>query len=181
MLRRFSILMKLCRNLRYSMIELRLTSAGAIAPGVAREEFFAGYSIPRNKILMRIFRDLKIVGYLGSGMPIILQAYPKESFIFTQNFIRIVFQIDPVALEMEKQGNNSKEETGSSPKSSPKTEERIIELILKDSNITTEIMGNVLNVSKRTVLKQVDKLKKQGRLRRIGPAKGGHWEVINDG
>jgi predicted HTH transcriptional regulator len=32
-------------------------------------------------------------------------------------------------------------------------------------------------ISNRAVLKQIDKLKKSGILRRIGPAKGGHWEV----
>jgi ATP-dependent DNA helicase RecG len=70
---------------------LEITSAGSIPPGTAREEFFAGYSTPRNKILMGVFKDLKIVEYLGSGMPRILKAYPKESFIFTANFIRTVF------------------------------------------------------------------------------------------
>lgn len=80
---------------------LEITSAGSIPPGTAREEFFAGYSIPRNKILMRVFKDLKIVEYLGSGMPRILKAYPKESFIFTANFIRTVFPISREALELE--------------------------------------------------------------------------------
>jgi ATP-dependent DNA helicase RecG len=81
---------------------LEITSAGSIPLGAAREEFFAGYSIPRNKILMRVFKDLKIVEYLGSGMPRILKAYPKESFIFTANFIRTVFPISQEALELER-------------------------------------------------------------------------------
>ena len=81
---------------------LEITSAGSIPEGVAREEFFAGYSIPRNKILMRVFKDLDIVEYLGSGMPRILRAYPKESFIFTANFIRSVFPISQEALELER-------------------------------------------------------------------------------
>jgi ATP-dependent DNA helicase RecG len=81
---------------------LEITSAGSIPLGAAREEFFAGYSIPRNKILMRVFKDLKIVEYLGSGMPRILKAYPKESFIFTANFIRTIFPISREALELER-------------------------------------------------------------------------------
>ena len=81
---------------------LEITSAGSIPEGVEREEFFAGYSIPRNKILMRVFKDLDIVEYLGSGMPRILRAYPRESFIFTANFIRTVFPISQEALELER-------------------------------------------------------------------------------
>jgi len=80
---------------------LEITSGGAIPLGVAGEEFFAGYSIPRNKILMRVFKDLDIVEYLGSGMPRILRAYAKESFIFTGNFIRMVLPISLEALELE--------------------------------------------------------------------------------
>jgi ATP-dependent DNA helicase RecG len=39
-------------------------------------------------------------------------------------------------------------------------------------------LGKNLGISKRAILKQIEKLKKQGRLRRIGPARGGHWEII---
>jgi biotin operon repressor len=39
-------------------------------------------------------------------------------------------------------------------------------------------MGDSLGISKRAVLKQIDKLKQQGRLSRIGSAKGGQWEVV---
>jgi ATP-dependent DNA helicase RecG len=66
----------------------------------------------------------------------------------------------------------------SSPKSSPNTEDQIIDLIRHDASVTTEAMGAALGITKRAVLKQVDKLKAQGRLRRVGPAKGGYWEVI---
>jgi predicted HTH transcriptional regulator len=59
-----------------------------------------------------------------------------------------------------------------------KTEDRILDLIRQDDTVTTEQLGKLLGISKRAVLKQIDKLKIQGRLRRIGPAKGGHWEVL---
>lgn len=35
----------------------------------------------------------EMVEYLGSGIPRILKAYPKESFVFTENFIRMVFPL----------------------------------------------------------------------------------------
>jgi ATP-dependent DNA helicase RecG len=65
----------------------------------------------------------------------------------------------------------------SSPKSSPKTEERIIDLIAADCMISTERIGELLGISKRAVLKQTRKLQDAKRLKRIGPARGGHWEV----
>ena len=51
--------------------------------------FFAGVSIPRNKELMRIFRDLELVESLGSGMGYIMQKYGRENFVFLDNFIRM--------------------------------------------------------------------------------------------
>lgn len=57
---------------------LEISSAGAIHPGKEQEDFFSGYSMPRNKTLMRIFKDLGMVEYLGSGMPRILKAYPRK-------------------------------------------------------------------------------------------------------
>ncbi|MEO5787720.1 MAG: hypothetical protein ACOH2D_10750 [Gelidibacter sp.] len=45
--------------------------------------------MPRNKELMRIFKDLDLVEQLGSEIPRILQAYPKDCFQFSYNFLRI--------------------------------------------------------------------------------------------
>ena len=68
---------------------LEITSAGKLPEGFSLDEFFEGYSIPRNKELMRIFRDLDMVEQMGSGITRILQAYPKSIYRFTNNFIRI--------------------------------------------------------------------------------------------
>lgn len=70
---------------------LEITSHGGLPVSLRKEEFFEGFTIPRNKELMRIFKDLDLVEQLGSGIPRILEAYPKESFHFSDNFLRIVF------------------------------------------------------------------------------------------
>jgi predicted HTH transcriptional regulator len=49
-----------------------------------------GYSVPQNKELMRVFRDLDMVEQLGSGVPRILEHYPRTIYRFTPNFIRLV-------------------------------------------------------------------------------------------
>ena len=46
---------------------LEITSAGRLPESLTREEFFNGISIPRNKELMRIYRDVELVESLGSG------------------------------------------------------------------------------------------------------------------
>jgi predicted HTH transcriptional regulator len=70
---------------------IEITSFGSLPQGMTEDEFFEGFSIPRNKELMRIFRDLDLVEYLGSGIPRILTSYGRECFRFTENFLRMTF------------------------------------------------------------------------------------------
>jgi ATP-dependent DNA helicase RecG len=39
-------------------------------------------------------------------------------------------------------------------------------------------MARKLKISPRAVEKQISKLKKQGKIRRVGPDKGGYWEIV---
>lgn len=70
---------------------IEITSFGSLPQGMTEKDFFEGYSVPRNKELMRIFRDLDLVEHLGSGVPRILRSYGKECFKFTENFLRMTF------------------------------------------------------------------------------------------
>ena len=36
----------------------------------------------------------------------------------------------------------------------------------------------ILAVTRMTVYRDIEKLKNEGRIKRIGPAKGGHWQVV---
>lgn len=73
---------------------LEITSAGGLPFGVNQTDFFSGLSVPRNKELMRVFKDLKLVEYLGSGVPRILKKYAPSVFQFSENFLRITFKFE---------------------------------------------------------------------------------------
>lgn len=55
---------------------------------------------------------------------------------------------------------------------------KIITLIIENKNISTIALAKELNVSKRTILRDIEKLKQQNRLKRIGSEKTGYWEII---
>ncbi len=57
-------------------------------------------------------------------------------------------------IEKQQKIKTGKVNDVSSPKSSEKTEDRIIELIRQDSTVTTEQLGKLIGISKRAVLKQ---------------------------
>jgi len=157
---------------------IEITSAGSIPLGVEREEFFQGYSMPRNKILMRIFKDLDMVEYLGSGMPRILKAYSREAYIFTANFIRTVFHASPEVLELEKHAAASEKTSEKIARTSEKTSEKILKAITQNKNITIAELADITLVAPRSVERNIQKLQEQGLLHRVGPDKGGHWDVV---
>lgn len=70
---------------------LEITSMGGLPYGVSEEDFFSGFSIPRNKEIMRVFRDLDIVEQLGSGVPRILKIYSRDVFEIRKSFVRVIF------------------------------------------------------------------------------------------
>ncbi|MCK5688032.1 winged helix-turn-helix transcriptional regulator [Myxococcota bacterium] len=67
---------------------------------------------------------------------------------------------------------------GVSEKASEKTSEKILELLKKNPVMALSEVAKSLNKSARAVEMQVANLKDKGRLKRIGPDKGGHWEVV---
>ncbi|MBP5542356.1 MAG: winged helix-turn-helix transcriptional regulator [Bacteroidales bacterium] len=64
--------------------------------------------------------------------------------------------------------------------SSQKSSQKIIELIKANASITTQQMADQLGISRRAVAKAIAKLQAEDRIRRVGPDKGGHWEVLKD-
>jgi len=55
---------------------------------------------------------------------------------------------------------------------------KILELMRDNKYITTKELSEHIKISTTAVDNNISKLKKKGLLRRIGPAKGGYWEVI---
>lgn len=56
--------------------------------------------------------------------------------------------------------------------------EKIIEMINENANITLPKIATVLEVTERTVEHAINKLKTENKIERIGPDKGGYWQVI---
>ena len=82
---------------------LSITSYGGLIEGLSIEEFFSGRSMPRNRELMRIFRDLNLVEHLGSGLNRILQVYDKSIFRLSENFLEVAFPFSKEYLSLTPQ------------------------------------------------------------------------------
>ena len=109
---------------------------------------------------------------LGSGIKRALEAWPKIAFtddregcLFTATIHRVV-----------KSGSGK-----SSGKSSGKTEDQILDLLAATAEMTIPDVAEAIGLSTRAVEKQIARLRKGGRLRRVGSRKAGRWEVVREG
>ena len=63
--------------------------------------------------------------------------------------------------------------------STVKSTVKILDLIKENPSITRQEIAEVLEMSVEGVDKNIKKLKISGQLKRVGPDKGGHWEINN--
>jgi len=156
---------------------IEIISPGHLPNNLTVPKIRAGNSNIRNPILVSyVAKGLLPYRGLGSGIKRALGDWPDIDFTDDREGNLFVATVHRKELAEWTNGENSSPK--SSPISSPKTEEQIIALMSQNPAISTEKIAESLGITKRAVLKQIQKLKTQGRLRRIGPARGGHWEVL---
>ena len=66
----------------------------------------------------------------------------------------------------------------SNQKSNQKKQDQMMELLLSEPTLSRKDLSTILGISQSTVQNYIRLLRKQGRLIRIGGAKGGKWKVI---
>ncbi|MBU3941157.1 MAG: putative DNA binding domain-containing protein [Nanoarchaeota archaeon] len=130
------------------------------------EKDFGKVSIARNPILSDIAHRLGYVERIGSGIKRIKTLVKNVDFEFSSNWFRVIF-LRP-ALQKTRE------------KTVEKTVEKILALIKKYPKITQEELAEKTGLSRRGVEWNIDKLKKKRKLRRVGPDKGGYWEVVGE-
>ncbi|MDP2179986.1 MAG: HTH domain-containing protein [Methylophilaceae bacterium] len=153
-------------------------------PGMMRvpvaQALHGGASDCRNRTLHQLFLLINLGERAGSGLPKIRAGWVAEGQVM--RLPDTVEPFDQTVLEMDwavVASANSTDASGiSSPISSPKTEDKILQLLRENRHYSVQQLGDALGISKRAVLKQIEKLKQEERLARIGPPKGGYWQVL---
>ena len=62
-------------------------------------------------------------------------------------------------------------------KGGQKTRDAILSLIRSDNNITSTQMAERIGINRSAVSKHLKSMQQSGIIRRVGPDKGGHWEI----
>ena len=90
---------------------------------------------------------------------------------------------EKIGTGSEKNGLGSEENGIGSEKSSDRPQDMfqvILDAIRKDAKVTAAEIAMHLGVSSRAVQKRFRVLRENGVIRRVGPDKGGSWEIISE-
>lgn len=148
---------------------------GLFPQGVAPEDFLSGdkQSLLRNPLIAETMYKSKDIERWGSGIKRIHDEcvaagirveFHRRKTGFVVSFYRPKWE--------EGEGLTAKGQ-----KSMVKSKGKILEMISQAPSVTIPEMAKVLEMSAPVVEKIIRVLKKEDRLRRVGPDKGGHWEV----
>lgn len=69
-------------------------------------------------------------------------------------------------------------ETNDALKSKEKSKEKILQIIANNPCVTTRELSELVGLSIAGIEKNMRQMKEKGLIRRIGPDRGGYWEVL---
>ena len=125
----------------------------------------------RNELIAEMLHRVHFIEKWGRGIKLILFKEPDTEFSevgtkFITTFKRRSYLEGKKGFE--KLGENRTQ----------KTTQIIIEAITIKSDITQKELATIIGITEDGVKYHITRLRKQGLLKRIGPDKGGYWEVL---
>ncbi len=155
---------------------VEIISPGALPNNLTVEDIKLGNAYQRNQLLANLCAKTMDYRGLGSGIIRALQFDKNIEFhneVSGDQFRVILWRGELNSSEKGSEKGSKK----SSEKSSEKTEVLIVRIISENKNVTISMLSKELAISERAVSKQLKKLQQSGKIRRVGPDKGGHWEI----
>lgn len=150
--------------------------------GRARPENFPNISDYRNPIVAEAMKVLGYVNCYNRGIADVqreLAANGNGSAEFSFRLIT-AFEAKVTKSGQQQELDQSTRDSNlkSNLKSSLKTRDKILKIIEATPSITLPELATKLDMSLAGIKKNIRQLQTEGSLRRIGPDKGGHWEVV---
>jgi len=157
---------------------IELVSPGHLPNNLTVEKIRAGISNIRNPILVSyVAKGLLPYHGLGSGIKRALDAWPRIDFTDDRDGCLFTVKVHRKPVEELALAQSPPKASG---KTSGKTSGKIVFALKTDPSLTIPELASMIGVTERSIERNIQKLQAQYRLRRVGPAKGGHWEVVEE-
>lgn len=146
---------------------IEITSCGGLVSDLTEEDFFKCRSMPRNRELMRVFRDMDLVEQIGSGMSRILDVYDRSIFELSPSFTVVTFPFAEGFENLNEKINNKINGKINS----------LLEILKSNPTATIPDLIEVTGKSQSTISRELKNYQEVGLLRRDGSRKTGKWVV----
>jgi ATP-dependent DNA helicase RecG len=160
---------------------VEIVNPGGLLKGLSVKDL-GTLSIRRNELIADLFFRLHKVERIGMGIQKMKEAMAaaglREPTFASDAFFRAIFQRSSEFALKEGEKGTKKGFGEKFGEGSEKSSEKILAFLKEQNTASARKIAEALNLSPRAVEKQIAVLKKAGRLRRVGPAKGGRWEVM---
>ena len=106
--------------------------------------------MPRNRELMRVFKDVGLVEQLGSGMSRILKVYDKSIFHISEHFIKVEI---PFSTEQKEDTNiiANGNDVGNDIGNEKSEEMETLEILKENPFVTAKQMAKQMSISPRKI------------------------------
>jgi ATP-dependent DNA helicase RecG len=132
------------------------------------------FSMPRNPIIARIFRVIKLSENIGSGFEKMITGW--NEYYGNKPVISGDFDYYKIAFYFDKP--SSKATTQVSPQVDlSKLESKLLKKIKENPKISRSELSKDLGIGSDTVKEYLERLKKKGALKRIGKSNSGYWAI----
>jgi ATP-dependent DNA helicase RecG len=163
---------------------VEIVNPGGLPKGLSVQDL-GKVSIRRNELIADLFFRLHKVERIGMGIQKMKETMTKaglrEPVFEADAFFRTTFQRAPELALKNRKESPEKLVEGLAEKlveGLAENQQGILMLIVANPHVSKRAMAESLGISTTAIDNNLTKLKQKGILRRIGPAKGGHWEVI---
>ena len=164
-------------NIMVEMFDDRIdiTNFGGLAKGLKPEDF-GKKSVLRNPNIANLLHRAGYIEKMGTGIN------KMKNLISKASLPPIKFEFDNFFTVTFKRPKMIPQKIENVPKNVPKNVTEIQRIIIvemkKNNKITYDELAKIIGKNRRTILRHISVLKEMGIIKRIGPAKGGHWEVV---
>ncbi len=160
---------------------VEIVNPGGLPKGLSLREL-GTVSIRRNEVIADLFFRLHKVERIGMGIQkmkeAMIAAGLREPTFEPDGFFRAVFHRSPEFAMKEDAASKKATTQTTAQKATQNTAQEIIRLIAQNQDITRQQMAEALGITDSGVKYHLRKMQEKNLIRRVGPDKGGHWEVV---
>ena len=172
---------------------VEITSPGGLPRGLTVEKVLAGRSKIRNHALAEAFNYMKVIEHWGSGLRRVskeLAEYGVKPLQLEDGGIDVQINVFRNAANAGEEDNEGNPEGRASARQKSTLIDtvggtmdgtmalRIVGVLEKEPSITIDKLSERMNVARRSLVRYMNILQENNRIKRIGGKRFGHWEVV---